>query len=106
MSILATTLPAAGTVPVELPPLTYPHIVASPGAGALSLAAGPMPTGPQFLADHAATPLNTVIQQPDGKQPLEDSSGATLGPTTPTAPPNTTTWLTNFSDQVILTEPF
>lgn len=101
MSILAITVPCAGTVPLELPPKVYTAlVVAVPGASELSEEAGPSPTGQQFLADHNAAALATVVQQPDGILP------PVATPTTPTAIPNTTTWLTDFNRQVIITEPF
>jgi len=105
MSILAVTLPAAGTVAIALPPLSYPHQVASPGAGFLAASVNPQPTGPQFFSDHAGTPLNTVVQQPDFQEPKTNGAGVTIPPSTPTPPPNTTTWLLQ-PDMAVLTEPF
>lgn len=132
MGIVANTVPCAGTVPLPLPPLVYsehgvdegvvapadaipepatiPPIVysatATPDGGNSPVTGGPQPTGPQYYADRSADPLNTVVQQPDGQAPTVGADGLPLGPTTPTAPPNTTTWLTNLTEQTVLTEPF
>ena len=102
--ILAVTLPCAGTVPIELPPLNLVPGVADPLPSAPGV--GPFPIGPQFYTDRAATPLNTVIQQPDGVAPSKDAAGDPLTPTTATAPPNTTTWLTDLQLQTVIAEPF
>ena len=104
MSILAVTLPCAGTVPMELPPQNLTPGVADPAQSAVGV--GPFPIGPQFYTDRAGVALNTVIQQPDGVAPTKDAAGAALGPTTPTANPNTTTWLTDLERQTVIAEPF
>jgi hypothetical protein len=104
MGILAVTLPCAGTVPMVLPPLNLTPGVADPAPSAVG--SGPFPIGPQFYTDRAGTPLNTVVQQPDGIQPTRDAAGVLLTPTTPTANPNTTTWLTDLQEQTVIAEPF
>lgn len=102
--ILAVTLPCAGTVPALLPPLNLNPGVADPLPSAPGV--GPFPIGPQFYTDRAGTPLNTVVQQPDGVLPDRDAAGVLLTPTTATAPPNTTTWLTDLEAQTVIAEPF
>ncbi len=102
--ILATTLPCAGTVPIELPPLNLTPGVADPLPSAPGV--GPFPIGPQFYTDRAGVALHTVVQQPDGVAPSKDATGTDLGPTTPTANPNTTTWLTDLQEQTVIAEPF
>lgn len=104
MSILAVTLPCAGTVPIVLPPKNLTPGVANPAQSAVGV--GPFPIGPQFYTDRAGTPLLTVRQQPDGVMPATDSAGTPLTPTTPTANPNTTTWLNDLQLQTVIAEPF
>lgn len=118
MSILAVTLPCAGTVPMELPPLNLTPGVADPLPSTPGV--NPQPIGAQFYTDRAGVPLNTLVQQVDGVLPVASADGTPFGPpvpnpndpgvapgsTLPTAPPNTTTWLYNLQEQTVIAEPF
>jgi hypothetical protein len=104
MSILAVTLPCAGTVPMDLPPLNLTPGVADPLPSAPGV--NPQPIGAQFYTDRSGVALHTVVQQPDGVLPAKDAAGVALTPTTPTADPNTTTWLTDLQAQTVIAEPF